>query len=261
MILLGFDIEEFDLPMEYGKYLSLEEQIAISTAGTFSILAILKKAGIQATFYCTANYAVGQPDMIRRIVAEGHEVASHGYYHNHFIPDHLFQSKQILENISGTEVLGYRMARMMPVDEKEIKKAGYLYNSSINPTWLPGRYNNLHTSRTWFFEQNILQLPVSVSPIIRFPLFWLSFHHLPMNLINGLSSVTYKTDGYLNLYFHPWEFTNLDSPEKFGLPRYIVKNSGEKFVKRFSAYIEWVKYKGYQFGKTGDFAKSIISCS
>jgi peptidoglycan/xylan/chitin deacetylase (PgdA/CDA1 family) len=54
MILLSFDIEEFDMPFEYGKTISFDDQLSISTAGTLSILQILKKAGIKATFYCTS---------------------------------------------------------------------------------------------------------------------------------------------------------------------------------------------------------------
>src|ERR1700750_3402 len=133
MILLGFDVEEFDIPFEYGKTLSLTEQIAISTSGTLAVLNLLKETGVKATFYCTAIYALNQPDIISRIVAEGHEIASHGYYHSEFKNEHLASSRQVLEEISKTPVTGYRMARMMPVDEREIKDAGYQYNSSLNP--------------------------------------------------------------------------------------------------------------------------------
>lgn len=51
--------------------------------------------------------------------------------------EHLSRSKIILENISGTSVHGFRMPRMMPVDKRGIEKAGYMYNSSTNPTWFP----------------------------------------------------------------------------------------------------------------------------
>src|SRR5580692_11275810 len=120
MILLGFDVEEFDMPLEYGKTLAFSEQISISTTGTLSVLELLKETNIKATFFCTAHYALHQPEVIQKIVAEGHEIASHGYYHSDFKPQHLEQSKVLLEKISGTAVTGYRMARMMPVDEKEI---------------------------------------------------------------------------------------------------------------------------------------------
>ena len=257
MILLSFDIEEFDMPFEYGKSLPFDEQLALSTEGTNKILAILAKRDIKATFYCTANYAINKPDIIAKMVAAGHEIASHGYYHSDFKPEHLRQSKDALEQLTGLPVKGYRMARMMPVDEREIFKAGYRYNSSINPTYLPGRYNNFSKPRTWFHQDGVLQLPSSVSPLVRFPLFWLSFHNLPMGLLKWLSKITYRKDGYLNLYFHPWEFIDLNKPEKYGFPGYVVKNTGEAFEKRIDSFIEWAQQKGYRFSTTGDFVERL----
>ncbi len=253
MILLSFDIEEFDMPFEYGKTISFEDQLSISTEGTFKILALLKQHQVKATFYCTANYALNKPDIIAEIVADGHEIASHGYYHSDFKAEHLRQSKEVLENLTGKKVSGYRMARMMPVDEKEIYAAGYQYNSSINPTYLPGRYNNFHQPRTWFYQDQVLQLPSSVTPVVRFPLFWLTFHNLPMMVIKWMCQKTYRKDGYLNLYFHPWEFTNLDQPERFNFPKYVVKNSGNKFVHRIDNLIRWGKSKNYPFATTNTF--------
>src|SRR5471030_71025 len=214
MITLGFDVEEFDMPFEYGKTLPFSEQLSISTTGTLLILNLLRETGIKATFFCTAHYALHQPGIIKQIADAGHEIASHGYYHLDFKPQHLEQSKTVLEQLSGAKITGYRMARMMPVDELEIKKAGYTYNSSLNPTWIPGRYNNLKKPRTWFFDQGVLQIPASVSSSVRFPLFWLTFHNLPLSLIKQMSTGAIKKDGYLNLYFHPWEFTDLDKPAK-----------------------------------------------
>lgn len=261
MILLSFDIEEFDMPFEYGKTLSFEEQLAISTEGTLKILKILADTDIKATFYCTANYANNRTAIIKRMIDEGHEVASHGYYHSDFKPEHLAQSKIALEKITGNPVLGYRMARMMPVDEIEISKAGYIYNSSINPTWLPGRYNNFNKPRTWFYKDEVLQLPSSVSPVVRFPLFWLSFHNLPIWILKWLSKSTHRKDGYLNLYFHPWEFTDLNQPDRFGFPTYITKCTGYSFSERITHFINWAKENKYEFARTGDFVNGIIQKS
>lgn len=258
MILLSFDVEEFDMPMEYGKTIPFDEQLAISTQGTLSILELLKQTGIKATFFCTANYVVNKPDIIKQIVADGHEIASHGYYHSDFKVEHLLQSKIKLEEISGTLVTGFRMARMMPVDEAEIAKAGYAYNSSINPTFIPGRYNNFNKPRTWFFDHDVLQLPASVSPLVRFPLFWLTFHNVSLSLIKWVCAATHRKDGYLNLYFHPWEFTDLNQPERFGFPAYVSKLSGDAYLRKITDFIYWAKSKGYAFGRTVDFAEGII---
>ncbi|RLJ79377.1 polysaccharide deacetylase family protein [Pedobacter alluvionis] len=257
--MLSFDIEEFDMPFEYGKEISFEDQIAISRAGTIAILDILDKYNVKATFFCTVTFAENIPDLIKRITETGHELASHGYYHSDFKPEHLLQSKLKLEELSGKEITGYRMARMMPVDEKEIEKAGYTYNTSINPTYLPGRYNNFNISRTHFIKDNVLQIPASVSPMVRFPLFWLSFHNLPLIIYKTLASWTYKKDKYLNIYFHPWEFTDLNDFERFGFPGYVRKNTGIKMIERMEILISWMKRKNYPFGTFQEFIKNLES--
>jgi peptidoglycan/xylan/chitin deacetylase (PgdA/CDA1 family) len=257
MVLLSFDIEEFDMPFEYGKTISFEEQIAISIEGTTAILDLLEKYNAKATFFSTVTFAINAPDVIKRIIAEGHEMASHSYYHSDFKVEHLLESRLKLEEITNTKIVGYRMPRMYPVDEKEIFKAGYLYNSSINPTYLPGRYNHFDKPRTYFKQEGVWQIPASVSPIIRFPLFWLSFHNLPLWLYQSLVKWTIKKDNYLNIYFHPWEFTNLKQPEKFGFPSYVSKNSGKQMIERFDKMLFWMNEKNYKFGTFQDFLLTI----
>ena len=63
--------------------------------------------------------------------------------------------------------------------------------------------------RTYFMKDGVLQLPASVTPIVRFPLFWLAYHNLPATLYRKLALWTWKEDGYFLTYFHPWEFTSL----------------------------------------------------
>lgn len=255
-VLLSFDIEEFDMPLEYGKSISLDEQINISIEGTKIILDILRKNQIQATFFSTVVFASHATDLIQRIVNEGHELASHGYFHSTFLNSHLLESKIELEKISERSVIGFRMARMMPVSDQEIQKAGYLYNSSLNPVYLPGRYNNFFKPRTTFRSNGILQLPASATPIIRLPLFWLSFHNLPLWLYKTACSYTINQDTYLNIYFHPWEFTDIANP-KFGLPKFVSKNSGKKMIDRFYNLIGWMKNRDYAFHSIKDFIESV----
>jgi peptidoglycan/xylan/chitin deacetylase (PgdA/CDA1 family) len=247
MILLSFDIEEFDMPFEYGREISFENQIRVSAIGTGIILDILKKHQIKATFFSTATFAIHIPELLKRIIDEGHELASHTYYHSSFDVIDLVNSKKKLEELSNTEVIGFRMPRMQPVDEKEIFKAGYQYNSSINPTYLPGRYNNFDKPRTFFNQEGVWQIPASVSPIIRFPLFWLSFHNLPLWTYKILAKWTLKKDGYLNIYFHPWEFTNLDNKDTYNFPSYVSRNSGDKMAERLDNFISWLKLNDNEF--------------
>jgi peptidoglycan/xylan/chitin deacetylase (PgdA/CDA1 family) len=237
LILLSFDIEEFDMPFEYERTISFEEQISISRKGTTIILDLLLKHQIKATFFSTVTFAKQVPDLILRIVKEGHELASHGVFHSQFEDKHLLESKLALEKLSGIIINGFRMPRMRDVNNQELFNSGYKYNSSLNPTWLPGRYNHLNKPRTTYKEEGILQIPASVSPILRFPLFWLSFHNLPLSVYQYLALKTIKKDRYLNVYFHPWEFTDLSDKEKFGFPGYVSKNTGDKMVKRFDQFI------------------------
>lgn len=259
MILLSFDIEEFEMPREYGDPIPFTDQIQISKEGTTKILDLLKKHNITATFYTTANFAQNAQDIVTRIVSEGHELASHGLYHDHFKPEHLKQSKEILEQIGNTSVKGYRMARMMPVPEEEVYNAEYIYNSSINPTYLPGRYNKLNEPRTYFMREGVWQIPASVTPLIRFPLFWISFHNLPLSLYCALAGRTLKKDGYLNVYFHPWEFMPIGPKSKYNFPFYVTKNTDQKMIDRLGKFIEWALKKGHKFEHTYKLIEDKIS--
>ena len=254
-VLLSFDIEEFDMPLEYDKSISFQDQISVSAKGTKTILDILQKNGVTATFFSTVIFATHAKDLIQRIGEEGHELASHGYFHSAFENKHLAESKSELEKLSGKSVTGFRMARMMPVDDAAIERAGYIYNSSLNPVYLPGRYNNFFKPRTIFKTDSLIQLPASATPLIRVPLFWLSFHNFPLWLYKAACARTINRDGYLNIYFHPWEFTDLTRPE-YGLPEFVSKNSGDQMIDRFGKWIQWMKKRGYTFSTISDFIKS-----
>src|SRR5687768_2868744 len=136
-ILLSYDVEEFDMPMEYGGQLGLEEQLAISTRGLTQLIELLRKYNIKCTFYCTAQYALHRKELLQSLHKEGFEIASHGYYHSQFEVKDLKTSREVLEYVIQHPVYGYRMARMKPLEANDVANAGYIYNSSIHPTWLP----------------------------------------------------------------------------------------------------------------------------
>ena len=148
MILLSFDTEEFDVPREHGVDFSLEEGMKVSVVGTNRILDCLKENGVKATFFCTSNFAQNAPEVVKRIMNEGHEVACHGCDHWQPKATDVFRSKEIIEQQTGITVNGYRQPRMFPVSDEDIEKAGYRYNSSLNPAFIPGRYMHLTAPRT-----------------------------------------------------------------------------------------------------------------
>ena len=169
-LLLSFDIEEFDLPEEYGAAISADDKFEISRKGTAAILDLLRETGTKATFFTTGEFAIRYPELILQMAADRHEVASHGMNHTTFEVADLQKSKAVLEEISGQAVTGFRMARLAPVDKAEIKTAGYIYESSLNPIWLPGHYCNLRAPLLPFQENcGLWQFPVSAIPGIRFP--------------------------------------------------------------------------------------------
>ncbi|WP_294249176.1 polysaccharide deacetylase family protein [uncultured Chryseobacterium sp.] len=254
MVLLSFDIEEFDMPLEYQGEIPFDRQISVSQTGLGHILDLLKKHQVKATFFSTVVFAEHSRSLIERLLQEGHELASHTWFHSEFQEKHLKESKDRLEELFSTQVTGLRMPRMMPVSKNAVEDAGYSYNSSINPTYLPGRYNNLKVSRTCFREGRVTQIPASVSPHLRIPLFWLSFHNFPLAFYQKLASDVLKKDGYLNVYFHPWEFAEIKD-EAFRLPGFTVKNTGKEMIGRFDAFISWLKRKNYTFGTFQEFQK------
>jgi hypothetical protein len=244
-ILLSFDIEEFDIPEEYNQRLTDEEKFEISRQGFDALLELLDRLQIRSTLFVTANFALHYPALIK-FAASKHEIASHGFYHSSFDLADLEKSKKVLEQISDSAVTGFRMARLQKIDENAIATAGYLYNSSMNPTYLPGRYNNFFKKRIAHYAEGmssrrLLSVPVSVTPLIRFPLFWLSFKNFPLPLIKLASRLTLEHDRYLSLYFHPWEFVDLSV---FHLPGYIKKHSGQPMLKRLERYLIWLHRQG-----------------
>lgn len=233
LILLSFDVEEFDMPLEYQRQLCLDEQMEIGYRGLETIMPLINATEVSATFFTTALFATHFPADIRAI-SQRHEIASHTWYHSDFEISHLQKSREILETVTGKPVYGLRMPRMRKVAMEDVLAAGYRYDSSVNPTWIPGRYNNLHLSRTTYTDNGVLRVPASVSPLLRIPLFWLAFKNMPYAMFKKLALQTLQHDGYLCLYFHPWEFTDISNS---GIPGYAKRWSGKVLYDRLGRLI------------------------
>ena len=240
-ILLSFDIEEFDLPTEFGSEISRAEMFAIAGEGTRRILRIVNETGARVTFFVTAAFALEFPDLVREMKASGHEIASHGYSHTTFESPDLKRSREALEEIVGSPVRGFRMARLAKVGKQDILDAGYVYESSLNPVWLPGRYSNFTAPLKPFREAcGLWQMPVSALPVVRFPLFWLSFKNLP------LAKTAMTATGFFNMYSHPWEYYERAAETRWNIPGYIVRHAGESQCMRLRRLIA-------SLGRSGTF--------
>ena len=257
MILLSFDTEEFDVPREHGVDYSLEEGMKVSVIGTNRILDVLKRNGVRATFFCTGNFAEHAPEVMKRIMDEGHEVACHGVDHWQPADTDFARSKEIVERVTGQTVYGYRQPRMFPVLESEIRRVGYRYNSSLNPAFIPGRYIHLTEPRTWFMKDGVMQIPASVTPWLRFPLFWLSLHNLPQWLYHWLTRRTLNHDGYFVTYFHPWEFYELKEHPELKMPFIIRNHSGQQMTERLDSLIKMLKVRSHEFITFNEFAEKV----
>lgn len=236
-ILLSFDVEEFDLPLEYNQTIDSSEQLEIGRRGLDIITALLEEQDVTSTLFVTGRFAEKFPDDIKHL-SDRHEIASHSFYHSTFQQEDLLSSRVLLEKITNNNVRGFRMPRMKDVNMQWIKDAGYSYDASINPTYIPGRYNNLTLPRKIYYSSNLLRLPCSVTPNLRIPLFWLSFKNLPYAVFKQLALQTLQKDGYLSLYFHPWEFTDIG---KFDLPFYIKRNSRDALTEKLKRLIDDLK--------------------
>jgi hypothetical protein len=74
-----------------------------------------------------------------------------------------------------------------------------------------------------------------VSGIFRIPLFWLSFKNLPLYIYKSLAYLSLRKHGYLNLYFHPWEFTDIS---EYPVPRYFKTGSNQGLINKMDRFLK-----------------------
>ncbi|WP_118975597.1 polysaccharide deacetylase family protein [Taibaiella koreensis] len=251
-ILFSIDLEEFDIPGEYGLDLPLQTKLEVSLRGMQALEALMDRYQVRGTLFTTAFWAQHYPDYVRRL-SERHEIASHTFYHNRFEAADLARSREVLTAITGKEVTGLRMPLMQEIDTTAVAAAGYTYDSSLHPTWLPGRYNHLKASRTLYAREDLWILPASVTPLLRLPVFWLMLKNMPISLYKLLCRRILIKDGYIVLYVHPWEFTDLST---YPLPSLIKRKDGGKLLSKLEALFAYFSKVGCTFETHASFIKS-----
>ncbi|WP_229477013.1 XrtA system polysaccharide deacetylase [Massilia rubra] len=225
------------------------------------ILAILAGGDVHATFFTLGWIAERYPEMVRRIVAGGHELASHGYSHLRAsdqtraeFADDVGRSKALLEDIGGQAVLGYRApsfsigsANLWALDV--LHDAGYRYSSSIYPIQ-HDHYGMPDAPRFAFFPNGpdgLLEVPITTAMLGRRKLPAGGggyFRLLPYSLSRWMMRRVNSDDGQPAIfYFHPWE---LDP----GQPR----PAGASLKTRFRHYVNLQRMEGRIKLLTRDFA-------
>ncbi|NNG24202.1 XrtA system polysaccharide deacetylase [Telluria aromaticivorans] len=225
------------------------------------ILALYERHGVKATFFTLGWIAERYPQMVKQIVAAGHELASHGYGHlrasdqtqAEFSND-IRSAKALLEDIGGQAVLGYRApsfsighANLWALEA--LHDAGYRYSSSIYPI-AHDHYGMPDAPRFAFYPHGpdgLLEVPVTTVNMFgrNLPAGGGGyFRLLPYALSRWMMQKVNREDGQPALfYFHPWE---LDP----GQPR----PEGLDAKSRFRHYVNIERMEGRLERLARDFA-------
>jgi polysaccharide deacetylase family protein (PEP-CTERM system associated) len=187
------------------------------------ILAVFSAGGVKATFFTLGWIAERYPEMVKRIVAEGHELASHGYGHlrasdqsrAQFDQD-IRSSKALLEDLGGQAVVGYR-APSFSIGEgnlwalEALSEAGYRYSSSIYPIQ-HDHYGMPGAPRFAFYPHGpdgLLEVPITTAMLMgkKLPAGGGGyFRLLPYAVSKWMMEKVNRDDREPTLfYFHPWE--------------------------------------------------------
>lgn len=195
---------------------------------TNRILELFDAAGVKATFFTLGWVAQRFPALVRRIVANGHELASYGWDHTRadrqepetFRAD-IRRARALLEDVGGVQVTGYRAATFsiglrnlwtFPI----LRQEGYVYSSSVNPI-LHDLYGMPDAPRVPFRPDidGVIEIPMTTVRLMgrNWPCSGGGyFRLLPTALYRaGLRRVNRHDQQPGVFYFHPWEI-DTDQP-------------------------------------------------
>ncbi len=225
------------------------------------ILKILDEHNVKATFFTLGWVAERYPDVVRLIVADGHELASHGYGHQRvsdlnaqqFSAD-IIRAKSILEDISGVQVIGYR-APSFSIGAKNrvwafecLAEAGYRYSSSVYP--VKHDHYGMPDAPRFAHEAHPSLMEVPPTTVRAFARNWPAsgvgyFRLMPYALSRQLISRVNQVDGQAAVfYFHPWELDK-EQPRIAGISaktkfrHYVNISRMENRLKRLLNDFQW----------------------
>lgn len=246
---LSFDVEEWfqvDCFSELIPPSHWEQQESRIVESTMKILRLLRHHESRATFFVLGVIAEQQPQLVKKIAKEGHEIATHGYSHQlvynqspkEFEKD-LIRSIHILEDITGQHVIGYR-APFWSITSKTqwvwdiLWRNGIRYDSSIYPIHLQHgmpeapRFNHrmgngiveipLSTLRIFNFN-----IPVGGGASFRILPYWITFWAIRKINLKGHPAI---------VYIHSWELDPLHPRLSVNLGTYILHYAFLRGIER-----------------------------
>ena len=231
------DVEDYFQVSAFEKYISKDQWDNIPhrvSQNTHKVLDLFAARNIRATFFTLGWVAERYPELVHRIVKEGHELACHGYEHTRVTeqtPEQFRQdiakTKKLLEDISGQAVIGYRAASYS-ICEKNLwaldilQEEDFKYSSSIYPVkhdlyGIPDaprfKYHPLSDQKFTEIPITTLQIgkkniPCGGGGFFRFyPYFFSKWALNNVNSREGQAGI---------FYFHPWEI-DPEQPRQHGL--------------------------------------------
>jgi len=264
-----FQVSAFESHIPHADWHKFECRVEVNTG---RILDLFAEYDCKATFFTLGWVAERYPGLVKRIVAEGHELASHGYEHirvtgqdrEQFRED-VVRTKAILEDLGGVRIRGYRAASYSIGRDnlwalEVLQETGHEYSSSIYPIrhdlyGMPEAQRFAHHIN----DLDILEIPVTTLELSgrKFPCGGGGyFRLLPYAVSKWALDHVNRVDGQpCNFYFHPWEI-DPDQPRQhdIGLKtrfrHYLNLRRVESRLKTLLSDFNWSRMDDVYLGNT-----------
>jgi polysaccharide deacetylase family protein (PEP-CTERM system associated) len=188
-----------------------------------ALLETLDRHNARGTFFVLGWVAKHRPEVVLSIAAAGHEIASHGFWHERVtaldrdtLREDLRSSKQTLEDLTGVEVAGYRAPSFSIIPGWEwafdiLVEEGYRYDSSLFPIrrngyGYPGAPRVPHIIRRP--GGSLAEFPLATTSILRYPIPAAGGGYLrqfPLAVIRRAFRDASERGEPATFYIHPWE--------------------------------------------------------